>query len=133
MQAIAIAMQAGDPHVMNAMDGVDDTPTTDPKSRQEPAALFFVIFGLAFEALLSSADDGASASSAGQNVRIALQALQYLVQPEYSGKTFVDGPLFDELVALAYRMAMTEPAHIQQQVIEVVTNVARSRLQQLPR
>jgi hypothetical protein len=133
MHAIATAMEAEDVHIANALSGVDGDTATLNISRQEPVALFFVIYGLAFEALVTPADEATLTLPARQAVKIALQLLRHLVQPQYSGTSFAAGPLFDELVALAYRMAMTEPADVQNDFIDVVTNTIKSRAQQLSR
>ena len=49
LQAVATAMQAGDPHVLAAMGGREltkvETAVTPSPDRQEPAMFFFVIFG----------------------------------------------------------------------------------------
>ncbi|KAF4622079.1 hypothetical protein D9613_008980 [Agrocybe pediades] len=78
LQAVATAMQAGDKHILAAMDG-KELPVEDDKKKEEeelvPAAapsaaprteqtaFFFIIFGLVYEALATSSSSSSTASS----------------------------------------------------------------------
>lgn len=69
-----------------------------------------------------------------QNIRntiIALKALKHLVRPEYAGNAFNDVPIFEELVNLCYRMALTEPVAVQVHLVDslasLATGVAKGR------
>jgi hypothetical protein len=124
-------MQANDPHILSAMEGRENG-TERPKStkREEPAAFFFVVFGLVYETLSTSSADSASTISTREPTLIAaLHALKSLVRPEYSGMALVDSPTFDEFISLCYRMAMTESAGIQVHLVEMLTVLATSRSQ----
>ncbi|KDR82328.1 hypothetical protein GALMADRAFT_237575 [Galerina marginata CBS 339.88] len=132
LQAVATAMQAGDPHILAAMDGQevnevkkDLVSTTD---RKEPTAFFFVIFGLVYEALATSSADSSSTTAARQSsVVSALQALKCLVRPEYSGSAIMEPTIFEEFISLCYRMGMTESAGIQVHLVEMLAIFAASQ------
>jgi hypothetical protein len=121
-------MEVDDPYVLAAMDGNDGTASKPLTTRTEPTAFFFVLFGLAFEALAeSSAEAGASIATSRTTARIALEALKYLVQPVYSGKAPLEPAIFDELMSLFYRMVMTEPSEVQMQLLAVLSLLVKSQ------
>ncbi|PPQ91330.1 hypothetical protein CVT25_003770 [Psilocybe cyanescens] len=132
LQAVATAMQAGDPHILAAMDGREfDEKKVDlitPTDRKEPTAFFFIIFGLVYEALATSSADSSSTTSARQSgVISALQALKCLVRPEYSGAAMMEPTIFEEFISLCYRMGMTEAASIQVHLVEMLAIFAASQ------
>jgi hypothetical protein len=93
--------------------------------RTEPTALFFVIFGLVYEALASPDTD--SGSGHRTISVIALKCLKYLVRPQYSGHALLDQANFDELVSLFYRMTITEPPIVVVHILEVVSSLVVSQ------
>jgi len=125
-------MQAADPFILAAMDGQEST-AADVKSngptplREESTMFFFVIFGLVYEALATSADSNLTTSTRQPMVTAALQALKCLVRPEYSGKALLEPTTFDEFISLCYRMAITESAGIQSQLVEMMASLASSQ------
>ena len=131
LQAVGAAMDHGDPHILVAMDGADSTSVLRPAAagnRQEPTTFFYVVFGLVYEALVTSSAESMSASSARQMLVIsALQALKCLVRPEYSGKVFEEATIFEEFISLCYRIAMTEPASVQVHLVDVISSFASSQ------
>ncbi|TFK60204.1 clathrin-coated vesicle protein [Pluteus cervinus] len=132
LQAVANAMQNNDPYILAAMDGQEVNPSGPAPAkfakRDEPAAFFFIIFGIVYEALAtSSTESSSSTSSRLSTVVAALQALKSLVKPEYAGNAFREPTIFDEFISLCYRMAMTEPASVQLHLIEVLTILASSQ------
>lgn len=118
------------------MDGressVDNKPSNGSTTvREEPTVFFFIVFGLVYEALVTSSADSALTTATRQPAVIAaLQALKFLVRPEYSGKALLEPTAFDEFISLCYRIAMTETAPIQIHLVEVVTALASSQNQQ---
>lgn len=125
-------MQVGEPSVLAAMDGHEIgtvIKTNGPSSiRAEPTMFFFIIFGLVYEALVTSSADSTLTTSTRQPAVIAaLQALKSLVKPEYSGKALLEPTTFDEFISLCYRMAMTETAAIQVYLIEMLAVFASSQ------
>lgn len=117
-------MQVNDPFILASLDGQESpiTGSTTQSIRDEPCAFFYVIFGLIFEALTTSIPDTDIASR--HIPIIALQTLKSLVQPKYCGKVFTEPTIFDELVNLFYRMALTEPASVQIHLVETVASLS---------
>jgi hypothetical protein len=117
-------MEMQDAFILGAMEGMADVAaasSTKRNARSEPTAMFFVIFGLVYEALSSSAPYSESSTAATGNMRlIALRAMKCLVRREYSGRALLEPTIFDELLNLWYRIAMTEPPVLQAQLMEVI-------------
>ncbi|KAM5530811.1 hypothetical protein V8D89_015522, partial [Ganoderma adspersum] len=129
LNAVAIAMQNDDPSILAAMDGQDAPPTepdpkAQPETRGEPTVFFFVVFGLVYEALATSTPD--SGPDAQRTSIVSLQALKCLVRRKYCGRVFNDPPLFEELLNLFYRMALTEPSGVQIHLVEAIASLADS-------
>jgi len=122
-------MQVADPHVLAVMHG-QEPPYIGLGQQEEPAMFFFVIFGLAYEALASSSLDPSLATSTRKTTLIAaLQALKSLMCPEYSGRAFLDMTTCDEFISLCYRMALTEAPGIQVHLVELLSVFAKSQSQ----
>lgn len=120
-------MGSNDPSIIAAMDGHEGqngtSATGSVSSREEPTPYFYVIFGIAFEALASSSSESAAAVTSGtrQSPAItALQALKYLVRPEFAGKAILEPTILDEFISLSYRLAMTESAAVQVHLLEML-------------
>lgn len=125
-------MQAGDLHVLAAMDGREVSQevaeSSTDVSREAPTAFFFVIFGLVYETLATaSADSSSSMSARNSTVVAALQALKCLVRPEYSGKAVMEPTISEEFISLCYRMAMTETASVQVHLVEMLAILAATQ------
>ncbi|KAJ7066512.1 clathrin-coated vesicle protein [Mycena amicta] len=132
LQAVATTMQANDPNILMAMDGLEpgkDSPAPSKDLRRdEPTMFFFIIFGLVYEALATASSEASSTSSSRRSTVVAaLQTLKCLVRPEYAGRAMMEPAIFDEFISLCYRMAMTETAAIQTHVIEVLTVMASTQ------
>ncbi|KAI0688492.1 clathrin-coated vesicle protein [Cytidiella melzeri] len=128
LQAVTCAMEDGDPFIRVAMDGREPSDADASEkvngSTEHPTTFFFVIFGLVFEALVTSSPD-----SGRQNVKntvTALKALKCLVQNKYAGNAFRDVAIFEELVNLCYRMALTEPVTVQISLVETLASLAEN-------
>ena len=93
--------------------------------------MFFALFGLIYEALVTSSADANPSTKTQQNAIIALKALKCLVKPEYSGKALLDPTILDEFISLCYRMALTESATVQVHLVETVSAFANSQAERL--
>ena len=128
LNAVTIAMQSDDPSILAAMDG-QEVLTAQPPSkalmdREEPTTFFFVVFGLVYEALATSTS--AAGPDAQRTSTASLQPLKCLVRRKYCGRVFNDPPLFEELLNLFYRMALTEPSGVQIHLVEAIASLADS-------
>lgn len=128
LQAVTSAMEAGDPFIRVAMDGREpsdaDSGAKMNGNTEHPTTFFFIIFGLVFEALVTSSPD-----SGRQNIKntiAALKALKCLVRNQYAGNAFRDVAIFEELVNMCYRMALTEPVTVQINLVETLSSLAES-------
>ncbi|CAG8614856.1 4159_t:CDS:10, partial [Acaulospora colombiana] len=126
LKATSVMMESRSPFIVAAMDGREGE--SPPSSfRSEPAALFFVIFGLVFEALTQSS--GSNSSTSGESVTImALESLEHLVRPEYAGNAILEASIFDEFSSLCYRLAMMETANVHIPLIRTITSLASTQL-----
>jgi hypothetical protein len=131
LHAVAVLLKKKDPYMLLAMDGVDSssasasaiaqTSSVDSDQR-EPKMFFYVMYGLAFEALTG----GTEASNSDQVFQVALEAIEGLSRPEVAGSTLVTDALFDELCALCFRLIATQSTLVQEKVVAVVLELARN-------
>ena len=92
--------------------------------RREPVAFFFVLYGLAFEALAAQASAG-PADNGDQKLDI-LMALKKILRPSISGKAIYQVVVFSETVDLFDRLVLTEESRIQGVVVDIATNLCLS-------
>jgi hypothetical protein len=128
LNALAISLSASDQYTLAAVDGQPvnsaDAVPAPLASKAEPATNFYILYGLSFEALVKSLGD----SSATSMAQTSLRAMTYLVRPEISGTTVFQGAFFDELCTVAYRIAMSEPANVKREMVELMSTFATSRV-----
>lgn len=128
VDAIASLIDLDSDFVFDALDGRLDTAKTNGASheqdinyREEPAAFFFVLFGLAFEALASrTVGDEVLASSRRLEI---LLALKKILQPAVAGNAIYQEVIFSECMELFDRMVLTEGIDIQAVVVDIARNV----------
>ncbi|KAL3430373.1 armadillo-type protein [Aspergillus tetrazonus] len=89
----------------------------DINYRDEPVAFFFVLFGLAFEALVDQS------TSAAQRMEI-LQALKRILRPIISGNAIYQDAIFSETMDSLDRLALTEGTAVQNVIVEIARNLA---------
>jgi HEAT repeat-containing protein 5 len=77
--------------------------------------------------LLNTSADATSSTAARESAIVALQALQSLVRPEFSGKALLEPTVFTEFTSLCYRMAITEAASVQLHLISVIVSFAQTQ------
>ena len=102
----------------------DDAVAKAAHTDGHTATFFFVVFGLVFEALSTSTPDSGAQTS--RTTVIALKALKCLVQSQYAGSAFKDVAVFEELVNMFYRMALTESVTVQIHLVETLASLATS-------
>ncbi|WEW61521.1 hypothetical protein PRK78_007011 [Emydomyces testavorans] len=86
--------------------------------RDEPVAFFFVLFGLAFEALVSQSNAPSS------QILEILQALQKILRPSVAGNAVYQDAVFSETIDALDRLVMTEGPNIQSVIVEIARNLA---------
>lgn len=88
--------------------------------REEPVAFFFILYGLAFEALVTQSRDSPS-----QTLKI-LQALQKILRPAVSGSAIYQDAVFDETMEILDRLALTEGLGIQDALVRIARGLGIS-------
>ncbi|KAF8841000.1 clathrin-coated vesicle protein [Paxillus ammoniavirescens] len=130
LQAVANAMEHSGQHISAAILRETSTEVLASNGlglpRTEPAPLFFVIFGLIYEALaVSSPQPAVTPNLRDATVAASLRALKCLVDPRYSGKALLEPMVFKEFISLCYRMAMVENAAALVHLLEVIAVFAK--------
>uniref|UniRef100_A0A093VA73 Pof6 interactor protein 1 n=1 Tax=Talaromyces marneffei PM1 TaxID=1077442 RepID=A0A093VA73_TALMA len=140
VDAIASLVEKDSDFVFDALDNkskaqgedVDETKTNGvtPSGkgdsinyRDEPVAFFFVLFGLAFEALVDQS------ISPSQRLEI-LQALAKILRPSVAGNAIYQDAVFSETVDTLDRLVLTEGHNIQTVIVEMARNLSLIILRQ---
>ncbi|KAH8894902.1 ARM repeat-containing protein [Thozetella sp. PMI_491] len=126
VDAIASLIEQDSEFVFDALDGKESQgPSTNGHSkgadinyRDEPVAFFFVLFGLAFEALATKPGQTDSLATQEQNLEI-LRALKKILHPSVSGHAIYREAIFSETMDLVDRMVLTEGLDVQGVIVEI--------------
>lgn len=129
VDAIASLIDEDSEFVFDALDGKTGETNgeatvsrgSDINYREKPVAFFFVLFGLAFEALASK--PGADTAAARAQKLEILLALKRILRPSISGNAIYQEVIFNETMDLLDRMVLTEPANIQTVIVEIARNL----------
>jgi hypothetical protein len=130
VDAIASLIDEDSEFVFDALDGKTEADAkngttvsrnSDINYREEPVAFFFVLFGLAFEALASK--PGADSATARAQKLEILQALKRIIRPSISGNAIYQEVIFNETMDLLDRMVLTEPSNVQTVIVEIARNL----------
>jgi len=126
LHATSISLAASDAFTIGAMDGQNFTSAAEPASfppvRPEPAANFYIIYGLTFESLVKALGDISTSAMA----QVCLKTMQSLVKPQLCGSVF-EGAFFDELCTICYRIGMSSTAAVKADMCDVVKAFVTSR------
>ena len=125
VDAIASLIEQDSEFVFDALDGKEtDGPTTnghtkgnDINYRDEPVAFFFVLFGIAFEAL--AAKPGSEALATKEQTLSILQALKKILHPSVSGHAIYKDMVFSETMDLLDRLVLTEGLDVQGVIVQI--------------
>ncbi|KZF21359.1 HEAT repeat protein-like protein [Xylona heveae TC161] len=128
VDAIASLIEEDTSFVFDALDGKQtgsrDTNASPSKSdinyREEPVAFFFVLFGIAFEALVGR--PGSDSLGTEQTLEI-LQAVKKILRPSVSGHAIYEEVVFSETMDLFDRLVLTEGLDIQAVIVEIARNL----------
>lgn len=124
LHAVASLLRTNNPNMLAAVDGMDK-PDAEAVAglREQPTEHFWVLYGLAFEALCA-APPPAGGLSPTQVQAIALEAVLGLTKADVAGPAMADAVLFEELCNLLYRLAITEAPGVKRLVMGVVVQLA---------
>lgn len=115
--------------VFDALDGKTEfdeqssTPSKNPDHinyRDEPVAFFFVLFGLAFEALAGRPGD---LQASKEQILEILQALKKILRPSVSGHAIYQEVVFSETMDMLDRLVLTEGLQVQTVIVEIARNL----------
>lgn len=128
VDAIASLIDEDSEFVFDALDGKTDlsAPTTNGKIgdsinyRDEPVAFFFVLFGLAFEALAGRPGD---LQASKEQILEILQALKKILRPAVSGHAIYQEVVFSETMDMLDRLVLTEGLNVQTVIVEIARNL----------
>lgn len=128
VDAIASLIEQDSEFVFDALDGKElDGPSANGHSRgaqinyrDEPVAFFFVLFGLAFEALATRSGQSDSLATHEQTLAI-LQALKRILHPSVSGHAIYRPDVFSETMDLLDRLVLTEGLDVQGVIVEIAS------------
>ncbi|RYO73604.1 hypothetical protein DL766_000495 [Monosporascus sp. MC13-8B] len=126
VDAIASLIEQDSEFVFDALDGKEtDAPSTNGQSkgadinyRDEPVAFFFVLFGIAFEALATRPGQTDSLATQEQTLEI-LQALKKILHPSVSGHAIYREAIFSETMDLLDRLVLMEGLDVQGVIVEI--------------
>ena len=128
VDAIASLIEQDSEFVFDALDGKElSGPNSDGKTnggradinyRDEPVAFFFVLFGIAFEALATKPGQSESLATQEQTLEI-LRALKKILHPSVSGHAIYKDAIFSETMDLLDRLVLTEGLDVQGVIVEI--------------
>jgi hypothetical protein len=129
VDAIASLIEQDSEFVFDALDGkeVDSPPlngqppikskSNEINYRDEPVAFFFVLFGIAFEALV--AKPGSDALATKEQTLEILVALKRILHPSVSGHAIYREAIFSETMDLLDRLVLTEGLDVQGVIVQI--------------
>lgn len=142
VDAIASLIEQDSDFVFDALDGKESSGTVSGEGkgagepnghskgpninyRDEPVAFFFVLFGLAFEALAIRPAHGDSLATKEQTLEI-LQALKKILHPSVSGHAIYRPDVFSETMDLLDRLVLTEGLNVQGAIVDIASALIRA-------
>ncbi len=128
VDAIASLIEQDSEFVFDALDGKDvDAAAVNGQQpsklnsninyRDEPVAFFFVLFGIAFEALV--AKPGSDVLAKKEQTLEILVALRRILHPSVSGQAIYRDAIFSETMELLDRLVLTESMNVQAVIVQI--------------
>ncbi|KAF2742928.1 HEAT repeat protein-like protein [Sporormia fimetaria CBS 119925] len=129
VDAIASLVDEDSEFVFDALDGKTDLSSSNTEAkvndninyRDEPVAFFFVLFGLAFEALAGRPGD---LQASKEQILEILQALKKILRPAVSGQAIYQEVVFSETMDMMDRLVLTEGLSVQSVIVEIARNLS---------
>lgn len=128
VDAIASLIEQDSQFVFDALDGKSLTESNgtsihhDINYRDEPVAFFFVLFGIAFEAL-AGRPGGSDSLATKEQILDVLLALKKILHPSVCGHAIYQEAIFSETVDLLDRLVLTEGLNIQLAIVSIVRSL----------
>lgn len=125
VDAIASLIEQDSQFVFDALDG-KSSPTGsvtgnvtrgDINYRDEPVAFFFVLFGIAFEALVGR--PGVDSLATKEQTLEILLALKKILHPSVCGHAIYQDIIFSETMDLLDRLVLTEGMAVQSAIVDI--------------
>ncbi|KAF2263668.1 ARM repeat-containing protein [Lojkania enalia] len=127
VDAIASLIDEDSEFVFDALDGKTELATpsgnskpSDINYRDEPVAFFFVLFGLAFEALAGRPGD---LQASKEQILEILHALKKILRPSVSGHAIYQEVVFSETMDMLDRLVLTEGLSVQSVIVDIARNL----------
>lgn len=132
LEAIASLVDQDSGFVFDALDGnIGSKLKNDTSSkgqnidyRNEPVAFFFVLYGIAFEALVTRPTRNV-AGNQDQTLEILI-ALKKILRPSVAGNAIYQDVVFSETMDVFDRLAQTEPIPVQSAIVNITRNMCLS-------
>ncbi|KAL1882023.1 hypothetical protein VTK73DRAFT_3005 [Phialemonium thermophilum] len=126
VDAIASLIEQDSEFVFDALDGKESqgpasnghSKGADINYRDEPVAFFFVLFGIAFEALAAKPNQNDTLGTQDKTLEI-LRALKKILHPSVSGHAIYREAIFSETMDLLDRLVLTEGLDVQGVIVEI--------------
>lgn len=130
VDAIASLIEQDSQFVFDALDGKASSTNEadgngvghDINYRDEPVAFFFVLFGIAFEALVGRPGGVDSLATREQTLEILL-ALKKILHPSVCGHAIYQGVVFSEAMDLLDRLVLTEGLAVQSAIVDIARSL----------
>jgi hypothetical protein len=127
VDAIASLIDEDSEFVFDALDGKSEPSAgngngkpSDINYRDEPVAFFFVLFGIAFEALAGRPGD---LQASKEQILEILQALKKILRPAVSGHAIYQEVVFSETMDMLDRLVLTEGLNVQSVIVQIARNL----------
>ncbi|KAL7269608.1 hypothetical protein RUND412_007710 [Rhizina undulata] len=130
VDAIASLIEQDSQFVFDALDGKpspaddaspEDGPRHDINYRDEPLAFFFVLFGIAFEALVGR--PGVDSLATREQTLEILLALKKILHPSVCGQAIYQEVIFSETMDLLDRLVLTEGLPVQLAIVDIARSL----------
>lgn len=129
VDAIASLIEQDSQFVFDALDGKSSSASNTNGSsigheinyRNEPVAFFFVLFGIAFEALVGR--PGVDSLATKEQTLEILLALKKILHPSVCGHAIYQEVIFSETMDLLDRLVLTEGLAVQSAIVDIAKSL----------
>lgn len=119
VDAIAMMIENDPNEVFKILNKTDESSHADIQYGSEPAAFFFVLFGILFESLIRPQSTMGSVENSPERRAKILSALKRILHPSVCGNAVYEDMVFVETMEVLDRLILTGNATEQQLVIDI--------------